>query len=157
MDSEKFTNRINEILKYYELNAAALAEKLGIGRSSISHIVSGRNKPSLDFILNMLENFEEVSFEWLVKGEGEFPKDKSNYSPPTLLKEVEQNRNDLFSQLHENREFEKTSSNSSNIEIKENAQKFDENETTTSKPLKKTERIVIFYNDGTFKEFLPSS
>ena len=156
MDSEKFTNRINEILKYYELNAAALAEKLGIGRSSISHIVSGRNKPSLDFILNMLENFEEVSFEWLVKGEGEFPKEKSSYSSPTLL-QVESNKNDLFSQLPENREFNKPLGNSSNIEIKENVENLDVNETIKSKSFKKTERIIIFYTDGTFTEYYPSN
>jgi len=156
MDSKEFTKRINTILNYYEINAATLAEKLGIGRSSISHIVSGRNKPSLDFILNVLENFEEVSFEWLVKGEGKFPKEEILLPPPTL-DQKKKDKNDLFSQIAENREFEKSLTNNSNTKIIQNHENSIETQKIPSATHKQTERIVIFYNDGTFKEYYPSN
>ncbi len=47
------------------------ASSLGVQRSGISHILSGRNKPSLDFILKILETFPDVNEKWLLKGEGE--------------------------------------------------------------------------------------
>ena len=60
-------------MAHYGLNASQLADQLNVGRSSISHILSGRNKPSLDFILAMVNNFEEVDLYWLTKGKGSFP------------------------------------------------------------------------------------
>jgi transcriptional regulator with XRE-family HTH domain len=51
-----------------ELSAAAFADIIGVQRSSISHILSERNKPSLDFILKILHAYPSVSSEWLLKG-----------------------------------------------------------------------------------------
>ena len=55
------TERINKILKYYSLNSSQLADKIGVQRSSISHILSGRNKPSLDFIQKLMKVFPEIT------------------------------------------------------------------------------------------------
>jgi transcriptional regulator with XRE-family HTH domain len=51
-----------------ELSSAAFADIIGVQRSSISHILSERNKPSLDFILKILHAYPSVSSEWLLKG-----------------------------------------------------------------------------------------
>ena len=90
LNSVAFTERLQKVLDYYDLSASAFAEKIGIGRSSISHIVSGRNKPSLEFVLNILENFKEVNFDWLLYGKGEFP--KNNNTAPVIGNEIEKKR-----------------------------------------------------------------
>ena len=43
-------------------------------RSGISHILSGRNKPSLDFVLKVIEAYPDLNESWLLKGEGEMLK-----------------------------------------------------------------------------------
>ena len=113
----EFTNRLKKILNYHQLTASLFADKIGVQRSSISHILSGRNKPSLDFILKVTNTFTDVDIYWLLNGKGEFPKEQG----PT---------NKVFS------------SNESSIV-----------ETSNSKSSKKMNRIVVFYEDGTFEEY----
>jgi len=66
-----------------ELSAATFADIIGVQRSSISHILSGRNKPSLDFILKLLHAYPSVSSEWLLKGIAS----KSTPTPRIILDE----------------------------------------------------------------------
>ena len=65
---ENFKDRLKEILDKEELSASKFAEKIGIQRSSVSHILSGRNKPSLDFVIKVNNAFDDVSLDWLIKG-----------------------------------------------------------------------------------------
>ncbi len=69
-----FAKRLKAVLEYYHLSASAFATKIGVQRSSISHLLSGRNRPSLDFVLKVLDVFEEVELYWLLNGKGTFPK-----------------------------------------------------------------------------------
>lgn len=59
--------RIKRLIEDSDLSSAAFADKLGVQRSSISHILSGRNKPSLDFVMKLLEAFPTVSPDWLLR------------------------------------------------------------------------------------------
>ncbi len=68
LNIDEFLSRLEELMKNNQLNAAAFAEKIGVQRSSVSHILSRRNKPSLDFILKIQSKFEEVNFDWLLLG-----------------------------------------------------------------------------------------
>ncbi len=70
MVTEEFIQRLSQILDHTGMNAAAFADKIGIQRSSISHLLSGRNKPSLDFILKILESFPEFNLYWILTGKG---------------------------------------------------------------------------------------
>jgi transcriptional regulator with XRE-family HTH domain len=65
------TDRISLLIKAKNLSAAQFADEIGVQRSSISHLMSGRNKPSLDLIQKTLQKFPEVSSEWLLFGKGE--------------------------------------------------------------------------------------
>ncbi|MDA7810214.1 helix-turn-helix transcriptional regulator [Flavobacteriaceae bacterium] len=65
---EKFTNRLLKILESKNLSASQFAEKIGVQRSSVSHVLSGRNKPSLDFIIKITTVFSDISLDWLIKG-----------------------------------------------------------------------------------------
>jgi len=65
------TDRISLLIKAKNLSAAQFADEIGVQRSSISHLMSGRNNPSLDLIQKTLQRFPEVSTEWLLFGKGE--------------------------------------------------------------------------------------
>lgn len=123
---EEFSKRLKIILDYYEITAASLADKIAVQRSSISHILSGRNKPSLEFVLKILNEFPEVELYWLLNGKGKFPalNVKKNDTTPTLFSESE----------NMSKEGIITSQKIATTEI---------------------ERIVIFYKDGTFKNYKP--
>ena len=68
LNINEFINRINEIMEEHQLNASSLADKIGVQRSSLSHILSKRNKPSLDFILKIEKNFKKIDLNWLLFG-----------------------------------------------------------------------------------------
>ena len=63
--------RIELLMKCNGLTASQFADKTGIQRASVSHIISGRNKPSLDVMLKIYEAFPELDLEWLMTGSGE--------------------------------------------------------------------------------------
>lgn len=65
---EDITDRVKKIMDDHDLSSSQMADRIGVQRSAISHILSGRNKPSLDFILKVLEAFSDVSSDWLLKG-----------------------------------------------------------------------------------------
>ncbi len=128
---EEIAERISKILEYYNLNAAAFADKIGVQRSGLSHILTGRNKPSLDFIIKITEAFEAVDLNWLVHGQGSFPKNKTADKPKTLdpapVKLAPTPLPDIVEKIIENKVI------SSKSEL---------------------EKIVFFYRDGTFSEFI---
>lgn len=67
--------RLLEFLRAENKSSAQFAEEIGVQPSGISHILSGRNNPSLDFILKMLEKYKFLSTEWLLFGKGSMYKD----------------------------------------------------------------------------------
>lgn len=77
VNSSDFIERLEHLLHYYDINASAFADKIQVQRSSISHLLSGRNKPSLEFVLKVVKNFPEVNLYWLLNGKGTFPSEDS--------------------------------------------------------------------------------
>ena len=160
VNTDDFIKRLETILEFYGLSASVFADKMGVQRSGLSHLMSGRNKPSLDFVMKIIENFPDVDFYWLLNGEGTFPKseitsgkisEEKSITPPTLFPPVETSSPDLFS-------------SEANEPLKKNLTEtnlFSQTEETMHKPnvVSQTnnssaiERIVIFYTNGTFKEY----
>ncbi|MBP6758022.1 MAG: helix-turn-helix transcriptional regulator [Flavobacterium sp.] len=157
VNTDDFIKRLEIILDYYSLNASSFADKIGVQRSSLSHLLSGRNKPSLDFILKILDVFPEVDLYWVLNGKGTFPKSEFennislSSSTPTadtpMVETKTEHTSDLFSETLSNKKNpveEKLVENFSNtpfLEIQKNNSEID--------------RIVIFYKNGTFKTYSP--
>jgi transcriptional regulator with XRE-family HTH domain len=118
INTTKINTRLKKILDYYSLSASAFAEIISVQRSSISHILSGRNKPSLEFITKVLNAFPDIDLVWLLSGVGEFPKNTTAPSPKT----------EPFSILSD--PISPISNKNDSIE-----------------------RIVIFYQNGSFKNY----
>ncbi len=84
INSIDFINRLKKIMLTHQITASSFADIIGVQRSSISHILSGRNKPSLDFILKITSKFTDVDIYWLLNGKGTYPKrETTNTQTPT--------------------------------------------------------------------------
>ncbi len=62
--------RLNKLLELEELSSSQFADRLDVQRSGISHILNGRNKPSLDLISKILRSFPDIDPDWLILGIG---------------------------------------------------------------------------------------
>lgn len=82
-------SRIQAVMDHYGLSISAFADAVGVQRSSISHLLNGRNRPSLDFVMKLIEAFPEVDLYWLLKGEGNFPQasEKAAAASPSTVPE----------------------------------------------------------------------
>ncbi|MET3731809.1 helix-turn-helix transcriptional regulator [Moheibacter stercoris] len=143
-------NRIIEILEKSGLTPSEFADKIDVQRSAISHITSGRNKPSLEFLIKIKQAFPEIDTDWLV-----FGIEKEEISEEILPeKEIQETSTSsfptLFDSIEEGSKLEISSENNSNESLNE-SQKLD-SEISTERKLIKT---LLFYSDGSFEEFNP--
>lgn len=136
VNNEEFIKRLQLILSHYGLSAAAFADSIEVQRSSISHLLSGRNKPSLDFVLKVVQTYSEVNLYWLLNGQGRFPSEKTATLPlkkhskttnSVLQKEVQENPTDTESLI-----FDPKTAADQDIE-----------------------KIIIFYKQGHCKVYTP--
>lgn len=140
VNSAEFSKRLEKIMDFYEVNAAALAETIDFNRSTISHLLSGRNKPSLEFVMKILQKFPEVDMDWLVSGKGNFP------STPSQLSQLSQPIKVIEKSVPKKIEERKPETMNLFSNLPETSQKSESKEGQN----KEIERIVIFYKDGTF-------
>lgn len=151
VNTDDFIKRLEIILDYYSYSASVFADKMGVQRSGLSHLLSGRNKPSLDFVMKIVENFPEVDLYWLLHGTGSFPKkEDSQYristTPSAPAPQPEETKiEDLFTEKKD----PTPSPDLFSAEIKPSAVSLNKE--------KNIERIVVFYADGTFKSYTPEN
>lgn len=144
---EDFIKRLEVILDYYGLNASSFADNIGVQRSSLSHLLSGRNKPSLDFILKILEVYPEVDLYWILNGKGSFPKVSVNQKISNQSSSSDYSANqEIVPPSIVSPDKAIASETNSNIQ-----------DSTAQELVKESEidKIVIFYKDGTFKSYRP--
>jgi transcriptional regulator with XRE-family HTH domain len=162
------SEKIELLIKRKQLSASQFADKLGIPRSSISHILSGRNKPSLDVVQKILRVFPEITAEDLLFEDrtlGALSMVNESLTPsattpslfdPILPKPSESVKNSLPEQTivqsnlrkpKENGLAERTSVDPAPISPSIQSTYLE----------KKIERVLIFYTDGTFSESKPQN
>jgi transcriptional regulator with XRE-family HTH domain len=149
--------KIEQIIIDKGLSPSYFADTIGIQRSSISHILSGRNKPSLDIIQRILKVFLDIDRDWLLF-DSEIPQQNSpqiNRQQPVNQQNTRQN---MYEQIP--RESPKNFQAQPNIiKTPANVSIKRKIERPTVPPIssgKQIERIMIFYTDGTFEERRPS-
>ena len=91
--------RIHELITFYQLSSASFADQIGVQRSSISHILSGRNKPSLDFGLKTLKAFPTLSSDWLLHGQGDI-ENNATPTPSTSVPEISKKTSTVTKEEH---------------------------------------------------------
>jgi transcriptional regulator with XRE-family HTH domain len=127
--------RILKLLDNEKLSATKFADIIGVQRSSISHIISGRNKPSFDFISKTIEKFPDVNAEWLITGKGNMYKDYISDSEekgrdPELFTKKDIKEGSVKDEKDEKAQLIKQVTNVNNIQ-----------------------KVIILMEDGTFREY----
>lgn len=155
LNLDEFVKRLELVMDFYGLSGGSFADKIGIQRSSLSHLLSGRNKPSLEFVMKIVSVLPDVDLDWILNGTGVFPKSSQKVvsalqqPKPTIAQSL------LFPDDTRVTEPIKTP------EAKEidvpiapikpiDEPKLEEESTVT------IENIVIFYSDGTFSDYKKS-
>ena len=129
---EEVAERIQELINRKGLTVSGFADQIGLSRPILSHILSGRNKPSLNVIQKTIAHFPDVSAQWLLLGKGEMTADPAVDLPDTPIDHPVQ------------------------PEVSES--KTEEKPGTSIMPGNRSEQlehIVHYYKDGTFKVFVP--
>lgn len=176
----EINERITKVLEYSGFSASEFADEIEVQRSSISHIISGRNKPSLEFVTKIKNRFPELSWDWIILGTGEMKQTDSPLSSPEKIEENpvpdlftlidEDYKNEVFVQeniqnetLRElNKSFpsprKEILSDSQRLDIQENiseVQNIVNESVTNTNTESKIKRIVFFYENGKFEAFEP--
>lgn len=164
--------RIKNLITVKNLSASGLAAEIGVQRSSVSHILSGRNKASLDFVLKLKESFTDLNLDWLLYGKGEmFVRDtkiglkpkpdsvaetnvesKSDSMPEFSFENSKKQTDDLFSA---DKKIDNTLKNEHQNVIEEPNVARSEDIAYYGPKSKKLIKVVLFYDDKSFEEFNP--
>lgn len=118
--------RLQQFLLAENISQSQFAERIGVGRASVSHILAGRNKPGCEFLENLARSFPNLNLEWVLLGKGKMYKTAADPAPereiPAAPLPTEQPA----------------------------AQTLPESAPAAEAP--GIEKIVVFYSDGTYKE-----
>ena len=141
--------RILEFLKAENKSSAQLADEIGVQPSGISHILSGRNNPSLDFVLKMLEKYQFISTDWLLFGKGAMYKDIRMQSLFDESPEIK-TKKEVINNINNVSQFDIENQRAIEEKISKNLTIPTRNSSLSVK------KIVWFYDNNSFEEFFPN-
>lgn len=131
-------DRLLQIMNKLGLSATKFADEIEVQRSGISHILSGRNQPSYDFLVKIMTRFPDINSEWLILGKGVMLRSDNTVNQPLIIKESSAavKQMDLFSEKM--------------IKDSESKPPFTHNKVTNVTTIS---RILLLNSDGTFDVF----
>jgi transcriptional regulator with XRE-family HTH domain len=145
-------DRIIKFLEIEQTSAAKFADDIGVQRSSISHILSGRNNPSFEFIQKILTKYKKLNAEWLIMGTGNMYK--------TVVQGTLFDDNEISSKQEQKKEDyhaideQKTDPEPLNIDQKP-TEHIIKPELLSTPSNKKIEKIILLYSDKSFGTYFP--
>lgn len=141
--------RLKQFLAAENITQAQFADSINVVRASVSHVLSGRNNPSFDFIKAMMNKYPRLNIEWLMFGKGKMYKEQ-----PQTSRQIEEDRlfpseesDTLFTVTdsgHEPEEYPAMAPSNELIDLNDMAQ--------SSVTQRKVVKIIIMFDDGTFQE-----
>ncbi len=183
---EQINSRIKTVMEEMRMRPSEFAAAIGISRSNLTHILSGRNQPSFAMLEKVLKAFPEIRTEWLVTGLGDMRRTSTELADTIAVMENQQRlpHEQVEMDFGEDEDVEmalEKEPSSSTIQTNDNQQNTDENDPILPSPAsavaeaaatrpattrvrtaksgvqtKKIRKIVFFYTDNTFEEFLPN-
>jgi transcriptional regulator with XRE-family HTH domain len=142
-------DQLIKLLTHFNLSATRFAEEIGVQRSSISHILSGRNKPSYDFIVKIMEKYPTIDPAWLLTGNGEML--TGTGEPSGTNKKDAIRPSELFTGTDET-PGENISQTKNKNDISVDISKQINNITNVNN----IESVILLYTNGTFSHFKKS-
>lgn len=143
-------DRIQHLIDDKNLTPSRFADEVGLNRPAVSHILNGRNNPSMDALQKILKRFPEINGSWLITGEGSMYQFNIDRSDPTLFDENPVNTpvgtvENEYAQDFRSKTPEKA------------IQQVDyQSLIPTKSRTVKVKKIAIFYTDNTYEEFIPA-
>ena len=154
-------DRIEKVMLTEGMNSAQFAAEIGIQGSTLSHILNGRNNPSLDVLKKVLNRFRTVSSDWLILGVGSMYRSEKQSQTPTLFDSI--NENSSKSAISEPITVEKLVSPSDVIQqntpqipdvaVQPTSEARSIIHSVIDAPAKSVRKIIVYYTDNTFQEF----
>lgn len=145
--------RIEKVIQAEGLNATQFASEIGIKTPTLSHILSGRNNPSLDVLKKILDRYRTINSDWLILGIGQMYRDSKKSQTPTLFENMDEIdiKSDSYSRNNVEKNVPAESTNYKKAVI-------DSSQTIAISPVatdksKFIKRIIVYYDDNTFQEF----
>ncbi len=129
--------RILQLLAAENISQTEFAQRIGVSGSNVTHIISGRNNPSYEFILRVASHFPAVNLDWLLLGKGKMYRDTPLPSPSISAGEG----------LFDGQSYD----NAENIEFSEGLNPPADVVKPTENQ-RKAVRVTIFYDDGSFQD-----
>ena len=146
-EATNMKERIIKIMECERMGQAQFASAIGIQRAAMSHIISGRNNPSLDVMTKILHRYPQINPDWLLLGKGEMLRDNTPAMEPAdnIAKNPPQIQ--VVPEGHQELPFQ------------ESRKELDNSENTwaisVEKPSKTVSKIMVFYSDNTYDTFVP--
>ena len=154
----KFSKQLQKIMHHFGLSTTELADKILVPKATISHLISERNKPSLEFIMKLHTTFPTLNLEWLIYEKEPFL--VTEIYPKSI--EKDQNETPFLNEISEVETVNEIENDDQSEEVKEEIEPKNINQNITENPKnilsfqsKEIYCIVIFYNDGRFKKYNP--
>lgn len=147
---EMIKDRLSHILRAKNLTATQFAEMMQIQPSNVSHLLSGRNKPSLDFLIKLKEIFPEYNYEWIILGKKPITtNDSSLFNKENVINTVEINQFDDNVDVKNDEEVTPVQ------KIEMNDSHFDSSidRLTIESPSNRLKQIIYVYEDHTFEVY----
>ena len=148
-------DRLSLFLSREQMRAGRFAEIMNIPASSVSHILSGRNKPSFDFIERLINNFPNLNPDWIITGRGDMYRSNTQFEvinsseATTLPLTLSDNQQSELPFTPSQKETPAEQQQDSTIASKESELVIEKPETKSQ--LSKS--IIVLYSDGTFSEY----
>jgi plasmid maintenance system antidote protein VapI len=135
-----------KIMTHFTISSTRFADEIGVQRSSVSHILSGRNKPSYDFIIKILEKYPSINSLWLLTGKGTMISGETDAvgtaaEEPVYANRIAESREELiFETRNQDKGTKQTNDDISN-QLKE------------ATNVNNLISVILLYTDGTFLHF----
>lgn len=163
-DNTSDRERIEMIMEAEGLIASQFANEIGIKSPTLSHILNDRNNPSLEVMKKILDRYKNISPEWLISGQGDMYKEKTENKHHSLFDNDTAISYDIDTYDTKKRvekemqTTEKEKISSSYTESQQNRQMAQAVfvNTPQKKEAKKIVKIITYFDDGTFEEFFPT-
>lgn len=156
--------RIEKVMQHEGMNSALFANAIGIQGSTLSHILNGRNNPSLSVLQSILNRFPDISPEWLIMGQGTMERATKQSQVPTLFDVVDETSSKTVTHVQEMPQIsapvlESIRQNSPVQPLQSVSLPFIEapkvvvTETVPAQPPRSVVKVIVYYSDNTFQEF----
>ena len=137
-------NRLKQFLSAENISQSQFADTINVVRASVSHVLSGRNNPSYDFIKAIMASYPRLNIEWLIFGKGKMYRDMQETVPQVTIQQQEEVISstlfdDFASAIPEASGQQEVADSNTEIQIQATVQR-------------KVKKVIILYDDDTYQE-----